>query len=115
VRLGRPQSLKGRRVRIPVIVDSGRDYRALELELRFDAAQARLRRVRRADATANAILQANIDRSGRAIVAVASGRPLPRSRRPALWIEMDRPRRARSTDFVHVRWATVDDTPAALD
>jgi hypothetical protein len=116
VRLGRPQAMKGRRLRVPVLVDSRRTYRALELDLRFDASQVRLRHVRRAEATAGAILQSNIDRSGRAIIAVASGRPLTGSGRPALWIELDIPRRARLSDhLLHVQRATVDDVQALPD
>lgn len=115
VHLGRPQAIKGRRIRVPVLVDSKQAYRALELDLRFDASQVRLRRVRGAEATAGAIVQSNIDRGGRVLIAVASGRPLAGSRRPALWLEMDAPRRARLRDLVHVHSATIDEVPARFE
>jgi hypothetical protein len=57
----------------------------------------------------------NIDRGGRVRIAVASGQPLPGSRRPALWIELDSPRRVRVNDLVQVHRATVDDVTALFD
>jgi hypothetical protein len=115
VRLGRPQAMNGRRIRVPVLVDSKRAYRALELDIRFDASQLRLRRVRRAEGTAGAIVQSNIHRDGRVRIAVASGRPLASSRRPALWLEMDAPRRARLRDLVQVQRAIIDEVSARLE
>lgn len=75
VRLGRPRR-RGRRLRVPVYVQTSGIVRALDVRLRYDAMQLTSPKVRRTRATRSAFVAVNNRTPGTLAVALASVEPL---------------------------------------
>jgi len=82
VRLGRMRrdaraARRSRHVRVPVSVQTGAGFRALDVRLRYDSTQVTAVNVEALDAARGALLALNRRQPGAVAVALASARPLP--------------------------------------
>ncbi|HVM95371.1 MAG TPA: LamG-like jellyroll fold domain-containing protein, partial [Candidatus Acidoferrales bacterium] len=83
LRAGAPQ-VRGRRILIPLYVDGGQPFYAMELELRSDPLRARLQNVRPRGAARNALVVFNETPDGRSRIALASGLQMTAGTEPVL-------------------------------
>ncbi len=100
--------LRGGRLRLPVTVRAPRQFRALEIELRFDPAQMELRAVLPLQQTGS-LVRFSSDVPGRVLIALASGLPLPGDGGVELVVEFQSLGPSQTETTVRLFSATVDE------
>ncbi len=112
VRFTRPHRGRSGRVRVPLLVESGEPFQALESRIRFDPTNLRLVAVRRAQAASNVLVEYNESVPGEVRIALASAEPIASAGGPLLALEFE-PRRSGRLPPPRVLSAAVDGRSAA--
>lgn len=98
----------GGRLRLPIVVRAPEPVYAVDLQLRYDSRLMRLREARPIE-RAGSLLRIVEDVPGRAVVALASARPLPADGRVALVVELQSVTPAAFDATVHLFEAKVNE------
>jgi hypothetical protein len=105
VRLGRAQR-HGRRFRVPVAVQTGKSFQALDVQITYDPNQLDVRGILRTGNARNALVQANTNVPGRIVISLASTTRL--SDGPVLLLEFAATHARAGTGSLHLTHATVE-------
>jgi len=87
LRLGHAQELPGRRLRVPLYIDTPETFRAADVRLRYDHRALRLRAVRRGPGAAAALVESHSENHGMVHVVFAAAEPVDGTRVHPLVIE----------------------------
>lgn len=111
VRLGRTRRGRTRRIAVPIFVQSGSPFSALDLEIGYDPNRLRAIRARAVGEGRQGILRANTAAPGLIRLAMASGRPMAGGADPIAQLEFEVVRRSRGAIELRSWSAAVDDRP----
>ncbi len=111
---GRLRQSRGRRVRVPIYVQTTRPFHALELQLAYDSSQVLAAGLRPSRAASGALVQHRRDDRGLVTVSLASAQPIDPHRGAVLIVNFTLRRRQTGANPVRLLRGVVDEQPVRV-